>query len=114
LGKLGEQVAAEFLQAKGYEILECNWRHSRAEIDIIARLGEILVVVEVKSRLTDEFAEPASTVSRSQMTRLADAFAHYADEKNYLGEYRFDVIGVVFFDPHAPEIKHYEDAFFPY
>lgn len=112
LGRLGEDAAVELLNAKGYKILERNWRYSHAEIDIIAKWNNIIVVCEVKSRLTDDFIDPAATVSRKQMKRLADAYAHYADQIGHLGEFRFDIIGVVFVDPQYPQISHYEDVYF--
>ena len=49
-GKKGEQIAVDYLRGKGFRILETNWRRGRNEIDIIARDGKVLVVVEVKSR----------------------------------------------------------------
>ena len=48
LGKLGEKMAAEYLVENGYEILETNWRHQKAEVDIICKINNILAIVEVK------------------------------------------------------------------
>ena len=53
IGKKGEDIAVEFLTAQGYLILERNWRIGKAEIDIIAKDGNILVFAEVKSRAAD-------------------------------------------------------------
>ena len=50
LGKLGEELAVDFLIEKGYEILETNWRFQKAEVDIIAQKENILAVVEVKTK----------------------------------------------------------------
>ena len=50
LGKLGEELATQFLTEKGYEILEKNWRNKHKEIDIVAKDGNELVIVEVKTR----------------------------------------------------------------
>ncbi len=113
VGRWGEQAAVDFLINKDYSIVERNWRIGRAEIDIIARQDDILVIVEVKTRLSDSFADPEATVSHLQKKRLIDAFAHYADHVNYGGECRFDIIGVLLTDPQNPLIRHYEDAFFP-
>jgi len=69
-GKQGEELAAQFLMEKGYEILERNWRNRHKEIDIIAKDGEELVIVEVKTRksaqtlifsIMDWIATPVST-----------------------------------------------------
>ena len=58
LGKRGEQLAVSFLEKKGYQILATNWRHRRAEIDIIAMDEDVLVFVEVKTRNNNNFGEP--------------------------------------------------------
>ncbi len=58
MGRKGEDLAAEYLSSKGYRILERNWRWSRAEADIIAMDGEVLVFVEVKTRTSDYFGSP--------------------------------------------------------
>ena len=54
LGKLGEELATQFLTEKGYEILEKNWRNKHKEIDIVAKDGNELVIVEVKTRQNDD------------------------------------------------------------
>lgn len=112
-GKLGEDLAVSYLKKSGYAVLHRNWRFSRSEIDIIAEQDGVIVIIEVKTRLNDDFVEPSATVSESQMRRLADAFAHYADQFDHHGECRFDVIGVSLGDGLQPRIKHYEDAFWP-
>ena len=50
LGKLGEEMAVEFLRKDGYSILETNWTFQKAEIDILAQKGNTLAIVEVKTR----------------------------------------------------------------
>jgi putative endonuclease len=62
LGKLGEELAVDFLQQNGYEILETNWVFQKAEIDIIAQKENILAVVEVKTRSSIEFGLPQDFV----------------------------------------------------
>jgi putative endonuclease len=110
---MGEQAAVNYLVDGGYEIEQRNWRSGRNEIDIIANYQGIKIIVEVKSRLSDEYAEPEMTVSPRQMARLANAYGHYAEQIDYNGECRFDIIGVLFVDPLRPIINHFEDAFFP-
>ena len=62
LGKLGEELAVDFLQKNGYEILETNWVFQKAEIDIIAQKDNILVAVEVKTRSSIDFGLPQDFV----------------------------------------------------
>ncbi len=114
IGTKGEDLAVEYLQKKGYQILERNWRFSRAEIDIIAKHGNTLVFVEVKTRTDDYFGEPASFVTYSQELMLADAATQYMQSINYDWIFRFDIVGVLLFEEYdSYEISHFEDAFFP-
>lgn len=62
LGKEGETIPSEFLQKKGYKILDCNWRHSRYEVDIVAQHNGFLVFIEVKTRSTFKFGFPDESV----------------------------------------------------
>ena len=110
LGKRGEEIAAQYLSEKGYEILERNWRNKHKEIDIIAKDKEELVVVEVKTRQNDEHGEPDIAVGITKQKMLiwaADAYVRY---KNLDVDVRFDIISIVISDA-EPEIEHIEDAF---
>ena len=62
IGQFGEQAASDYLEQKGYKILDRNWRHGRAEIDIVAMDGVTLVFAEVKTRSNDLFERPESAV----------------------------------------------------
>ena len=64
LGRLGEQLARDFLIAKGYQILEQNWSCGHKEIDIIAMDGKELVIVEVKTRRVQCLVDPEETVDK--------------------------------------------------
>ena len=80
LGKLGEELAVECLINKGYQILERNWRAGHKEIDIIALYDNTLVVVEVKTRKTDDYGEPdisVGTMKQQMLIWAADAYVRY-------------------------------------
>lgn len=112
LGKLGEDLAVEYLIKKGYQILERNWRSGHKEIDIIALIDETLAIVEVKTRKTDDYGEPDIAVGAYKQRMLiwaADAYVRY---KNLNVDVRFDIISIVFTDE-EPQIEHIEDAFYP-
>ena len=64
LGQQGEALAVTYLAEKGYQILETNWRFKRAEVDIIAKLGQVLVFIEVKTRTTDYFGSPEEFITK--------------------------------------------------
>lgn len=111
-GKLGEEIAANYLMEKGYEILECNWRNIHKEIDIIARDGKFLVIVEVKTRQTDEYGNPDIAVTRKKQRMLIAAANAYIMRNRLDIETRFDIISIIFSDG-EPVIDHVEDAFLP-
>ena len=113
LGKRGEELAAQYLTEKGYEILERNWRNIHKEIDIIAKDGETLVIVEVKTRKSDDHGEPDLAVTRQKQTRLIYAANAYIFKYNLDINTRFDIISIVFKDGN-PVIEHIEDAFLPH
>jgi putative endonuclease len=96
LGRMGEAVAARYLQAKGYTILERNFRCGLGEIDIIAKQAGQLVFVEVKTRTTQDVARPADSVTAAKQERLAKAAEVYLLRKAK-GEWRcrFDVVEVL-------------------
>ncbi len=113
-GALGEQLAAEYLQRKGYDILERNWRFSRAEVDIIARHQKQLVFVEVKTRRSQKFGLPEESVTNRKQQQLVQAANAYLDTVDGAPELRFDVISIQLSGNTPPEIVHFEDAFYPY
>ena len=112
LGKMGEDLAVQYLTDKGYEILERNWRNIHKEIDIIAKEGDDLVIVEVKARQTDEYGEPDIAVTKRKQRMLIAAANAYILKNNLDVSTRFDIISIVFKNG-EPVIEHIEDAFLP-
>lgn len=112
LGKNGENIAANHLLRNGYNILERNWRYNRDEIDIIARDGDWLVIVEVKTRTSAWFGEPQMAVTTAKQRSLVRAAEGYIWESDFRGETRFDVIGILF-DKQKVQLNHIKDAFLP-
>jgi putative endonuclease len=112
LGKKGEEIAASFLEKKGYRILEKNWRQWRNEIDVVALDGKCLVIVEVKTRQSNFFGEPEMAVTRDKQKALIRAANAYVRYKNILCEVRFDILSVII-SKNTQQIHHIEDAFYP-
>ncbi|MBT8188961.1 MAG: YraN family protein [Saprospiraceae bacterium] len=113
LGQLGEQQAISFLTQHQYAIIERNWRYNRAEIDIIARLGSILVFVEVKSRMSTYFEDAEISVDQKKEALLIDAAQRFMEQIGHNGELRFDIISVYFNKKYQlKKINHFIDAFF--
>lgn len=111
-GKKGEQLASRWLRERGFTILHRNWRHGRSEIDIVAREGDFLVVVEVKTRMSDRWGDPELAVGpakRRQLIRAADELVRtFAEDL----EVRFDLVSITH-TPDGPEILHIPNAFYP-
>ena len=94
LGKLGEELAVEFLQKEGYEILETNWTFQKAEVDIIAKKENILAIVEVKTRSSLDFGLPQDFVKPKKIQLLVKAVNEYVVTNDLDIEVRFDIIAV--------------------
>ena len=111
LGKLGEELAADFLQKNGYDILETNWTFQKAEIDIIAQKENILAIVEVKTRSSIEFGLPQDFVKPKKVQLLVKAVNEYVISNDLDAEVRFDIIAIYKEDKDY-KIEHIEDAFY--
>jgi putative endonuclease len=111
LGKLGEEMAVEFLQKNGYEILETNWTFQKAEVDIIAQKENILAIIEVKTRSSLDFGLPQDFVKPKKIQLLVKAVNEYVNENNLDNEVRFDIIAV-HKERESFVIEHLIDAFY--
>ncbi|AIG29010.1 YraN family protein [Flavobacterium psychrophilum] len=111
LGKFGEDLSVEFLQKKGYSILETNWTFQKAEIDIIAQKENILVIVEVKTRSSIDFGSPQDFVKPAKIQLLVKAVNEYVISNDLDLEIRFDIIAV-YKERKEFKIEHFEDAFY--
>jgi putative endonuclease len=111
LGRLGEDVAAAQLAAQGWEIVTRNWRTRRGEIDIVARDGAWLVLVEVRARRAAPGAAPEESITgRKQLQMLAMAEAYRA-EFPFDGPWRADVVAIEFdARDQVARLAHYRDA----
>lgn len=95
-GNLGEEMAAAFLKNAGYIILEQNYRTRIGEIDIIARFGDLLAFIEVKTRQGIQFGRPAAAVDYRKQQKIINVARYYMQYKNTAGLHcRFDVIEVL-------------------
>lgn len=113
LGFKGESIAKEFLVNKGYEILDENWVHGKAEVDLIAYFNQQIIFVEVKTRTSVAFGMPEDFVSDAKQKQLEMAANEYIELMNHQGEIRFDIISILFDKQDKYTIKHIQDAFWP-
>ena len=111
LGKLGEDLAVEFLEKNGYEILDRNWHFQKAEIDIIAQKNNTLAVVEVKTRSSLEFGLPQDFVKPKKIQLLVKAINEYVTKNDLDLSVRFDIIAI-HYSKDAIDIEHIEEAFY--
>lgn len=112
LGARGEDAATKYLKRNGFKILARNIRLSRYEIDIIAREGDTIAFVEVKTRTSDSFAVPEENVDarkRHHIRRAAHIYiAEHGDDETY---YRFDIASVLLPEGGRAAVTLYRNAF---
>jgi putative endonuclease len=112
LGKKGEELAVAQLLKTGYEILVRNYVFKKGEIDIVARKGATIIIVEVKTRSTPDFGDPQVFLKPAQIKRLVTTAHHFVEE---LGEddveVRFDIIAIIK-NKAGTQVQHLTDAFY--
>ena len=108
IGKIGEDLAAEFLQKKGYQILKRNWGNKWGEIDVICRYGDITIFVEVKTKVGEDWGAPEEMVNKRKLFQVQRMASVYLAE----GQKRLDVVAVVLNqDLTVKRINHYEAVY---
>lgn len=111
LGDHGEDLAAAALKQQGYKILERNYVTPLGEIDLIARQGKVVVVVEVKTRRGSSFGAPQEAVNYAKQGRLRRLAEYYLKAKRLTGSpVRFDVVAVTLAGD-EPRVEIIRDAF---
>jgi putative endonuclease len=112
LGRRGEDLAHRYLQTKGLTVVARNYKPGAdSEIDIVARQGDLVVFVEVKSRTSAEFGSPDRAIDQEKQKHIVRAARAYVNRAAIeWNQVRFDTISVVFTNP--PSIFHQQDAFF--
>ena len=112
LGRRGEQIAADYLRERGYDVLDRNWRGSSGELDIVASGERDLVIVEVKTRRTMAYGDPLAAVDQRRLARLWRSGRDWARQHADLSrgkQLRLDVIGVLC-DGADVQIAHQRDV----
>jgi putative endonuclease len=114
VGRFGEDLAAQRLTAGGMVVLDRNWRCRDGELDIVGRDGECVVFVEVKTRSTSFFGDPAEAVTARKAARLRRLAVRWLDEHRDLLDgwppMRFDVVSVVRSARGGVEFAHLKGA----
>ncbi len=111
IGDLGEKAACVYLKKNKYKILDCNYRRTYGEIDIIAKCGETVSFIEVKTRKNDTFGLPCEYVTWSKQQKLIRTAYTYIGEKELNANYSFDIIEVYHDNGKIKDIRHIKNAF---
>ncbi|MDX2469198.1 MAG: YraN family protein [SAR324 cluster bacterium] len=112
-GDKGEKLALKHLKAKGYKLLEKNWRKVGGELDLIMVDGEFIIFVEVKTRNNDKSqVSPKLQMTKNKILQVRKIAQYYLLEKrNEDLQPRFDFVGITLKADEKPEIEHIENAF---
>lgn len=114
LGRLGEDLAALYLESMGMELLERNWSCSFGEVDIIGEEDGVLVLVEVKTRMADpsdcEIA-PELAVNYRKQSRYRKLALMYLAKQSRLDSVRFDVVAVKIIGEKKARLRYYAGAY---
>ncbi len=117
LGKLGEDIAATHVQQLGWHVLQRNWRNRYGELDLIVADGSTLIIVEVKTRSTDMYDDPAQAVTPTKLTRMRNLTRMWlAEQDEFWPDIRFDVISIKVdlmapSDGYPVEIRHHRGVY---
>jgi len=112
MGLDGEEIACRYLIGKKYDILARRFKMFRGEIDIVARDGETLVFIEVKTRADESHGRPEEAVTpgkQRQVRRIAQGYLVVNPNPGI--DCRFDVVAILFRGPDKYRLEHYVDAF---
>jgi putative endonuclease len=109
VGHSGEEIATKYLNKRGYAIIARNARTPYGEIDIVARQGEVMIFVEVKTLTSSKNFFPEQNVTARKREHMLACAEHYAAENN-IDHWQIDVIAVEGKQGVEPKITHFENA----
>jgi putative endonuclease len=110
-GKKGEELATKYLEDKGFEIVERNYRWKRYEIDLIIKKEKFLIFVEVKTKTNTSFGFPEAEVTTRKANQVMAAAEEYVYTTGWKQEIRFDIIAIIIKGDFV-QIEHILDAFY--
>jgi len=111
-GEKGEEIAASYLEKKGYTILCRNWHYMHRELDLVARSKTELIIVEVKTRKFNSLVPALEAVNLKKQRLIIEAANAFIEKHNVNLEVRFDIITVIY-NYKGVQIEHIENAFYP-
>jgi len=111
-GQRGENVAAAWLEARGFRLLARNWRSGHKELDLVVESERAVHIVEVKTLTPPLLSLPAEKVDAAKQARLAAAARRFLAENRLDREVQFDIVAVVL-DGDEPQVEYIPEAFYP-
>ena len=111
LGTKGEELAADYLQKHGYNILHKNWRHSHYEIDIVALKNQLPHFVEVKTRSSWQFGTPEESVNRKKILDLLKAANRFLIANPQYTDFRINILSITIHQDRDDEYFFIEDVY---
>lgn len=109
LGKKGEELAALYLQEKGYEILKRNYMIGHSDIDILAQNNDFFVFVEVRTKSNGARGMPEDTLTKKKLRRMKNTAELYIAFNNYEGLARLDAVCIILDNSgNVKHLEHYE------
>jgi len=112
-GRLGEQIAKDFLIKKGYRIIEQNFQTRFGELDIIATRDNLLVFIEVKLKTGTDFGRPEEMITQKKLLQIKNTAEMFLVQEKALKaifkQYRIDAICIILENNVVKELKHYEN-----
>lgn len=107
---MGEEIARGYLEKNGYKIIEQNYKTKYAEIDLVARKGNEMVFVEVRTKKGKNFGAPEETINKRKLRKLWGNAKAYTVWKKWRGFYRVDAVCVVLKpNGEVDRLNHYEN-----
>ncbi|MFH1461064.1 MAG: YraN family protein [Patescibacteria group bacterium] len=107
--KIGEGAAKEYLENKGYEIIERNYRTRYLEIDLVAQKDNVLALVEVRTKTSGDFVTPEESITPKKLKKLYWNAEAYVSAKKWKGDYRVDAICIELgLDDKIKRLEHYQ------
>ncbi|MBL7142197.1 MAG: YraN family protein [Candidatus Pacebacteria bacterium] len=109
-GKVGEKIAKEYLEKKGYKIIEQNYKTKYAEIDLVVRHKNEMIFVEVRTKVGEDFGAPEETINKKKLKKLRGNAAAYVARAKWKNSYRIDAICIVLRKNYTIErLNYYEN-----
>ncbi len=110
VGKIGEDTARNFLESKGYKIIEQNYKTKYSEIDLVVEKNKELIFVEVRTKIGENFGTPEDTLNNKKLSKVRYNALAYTAFKKWSGPIKIDAICIVLRQDYTVlRLNHYEN-----